>query len=464
MIRHKNLISGIIVLVILYFGYVKLFTALEDHDEEFNPLKELEKIEKEEAEKAENFLGDDEETSNRIINALNNFSIEKAEEVESTTDKPTTSSSVTEEPNAEKHEERLLQPRKLIQIDQDSQIYDEDLEVISVDEDKEDDESEIPEDLPESDERKIPSRKPCPDFGTNFTKNLHPKYKLDENRIVSHFVSNGPNNQIVDFRQGLFWAIKLNISSTLPLFYEHFTISKAVIEPKHRIKLDGSLLSSVSPEEFGRRCKDQEIALLDATPDSANQFQLQKEQRLPQLYDFHGIDKAHVTRFQPVAPSRMIKSDADYRKRRAGILSYERACIEFYPLLSDVTPLTSKILDFATEHNFRYVFLALPPIEIPLGNAISEKLAEQKVIVKMEDAVQSFVFQKYPDCEYFREHKDDMLSLLEQEIVFKSSFFIRSLASTWSSNIYSERNARGVNNTISVLDLMGINVYEKPEK
>ena len=143
-----------------------------------------------------------------------------------------------------------------------------------------------------------------------------------------------------------------------------------------------------------------------------------------------------------------------------------------------MTPLTTKILEFTTEHNFRHVFLALPPIEIPLGNSIKEKLAQEKVFVHMEGAVQRFVYDKYPgtivqlsrllffssDCDYFREHKDDMLSLLEQEIVSKSTFFIRSLASTWSSNIYQERTSHGINNTISVLDLMDIDIYSKPKR
>ncbi|CBY08641.1 unnamed protein product [Oikopleura dioica] len=152
------------------------------------------------------------------------------------------------------------------------------------------------------------------------------------------------------------------------------------------------------------------------------------------------------------------------KRKRRGLLSYERACKEFYPLLSDVTPLATKILEFTTEHNFRHVFLALPPIEIrKLGNSIKEKLAEKKVFVKMEGAVKNFVLEKYPDCDYFREHTEDMLSLLEQEIVSKSTFFIRSLRSTWSSNIYFDRISHGINTTISVLDLMGIDIYAKPK-
>ncbi|CBY08640.1 unnamed protein product [Oikopleura dioica] len=121
---------------------------------------------------------------------------------------------------------------------------------------------------------RIASKSVCPDFAENFRKSSSaPKYNLNENRLISHFVSNGPNNQIVDFRHGLYWAIKLNITTTLPLFYEHFTVSKtnsrsnsSSILPKHRIKLDSALLSSISPEEFGRRCSNQEIAFLDATP------------------------------------------------------------------------------------------------------------------------------------------------------------------------------------------------------
>ena len=169
------------------------------------------------------------------------------------------------------------EPKKLLVIDQETAIYDDDLEEKIINgASSTTSEPEVVSDKSETLSEKLPVRiageSSCPDFGENFSKSPEPpKYQLDGNRFISHFVSNGPNNQIVDFRNGLFWAIKMNITTTLPLFFEHFTVTNArsntsSILPKHRIKLDSRLLSSISPEEFGRRCSNQEIAFLDATP------------------------------------------------------------------------------------------------------------------------------------------------------------------------------------------------------
>ena len=46
--------------------------------------------------------------------------------------------------------------------------------------------------------------------------------------------------------------------------------------------------------------------------DNADQFKQQKNQRLPKLYSFHGIDKSHVTRFQPIAKNKILRNDSDY--------------------------------------------------------------------------------------------------------------------------------------------------------
>ena len=95
MIRHKIVVSFGILLVILYFGYVKLFNVMEEIEDEFDPLKELERIQQEEIEEAERFLGDDEEVSNKIINALSDFSMNKKIERTTTQETSTTSSTTT---------------------------------------------------------------------------------------------------------------------------------------------------------------------------------------------------------------------------------------------------------------------------------------------------------------------------------------------------------------------------------
>ena len=41
-------------------------------------------------------------------------------------------------------------------------------------------------------------------------------------------LSNGPNNQLVDFRNSILFAIKLNRTLVIPTFFEHFTIRNMV--------------------------------------------------------------------------------------------------------------------------------------------------------------------------------------------------------------------------------------------
>ena len=95
MTRHKNVITVGVLLIILYFGYVKLFNVMEEIEYEFDPLKELERIQQEEADEAERFLGDDQETSDKIINALGDFSMNAKKEITTTEETTTTSSTTT---------------------------------------------------------------------------------------------------------------------------------------------------------------------------------------------------------------------------------------------------------------------------------------------------------------------------------------------------------------------------------
>ena len=41
-------------------------------------------------------------------------------------------------------------------------------------------------------------------------------------------LSNGPNNQLVDFRNSILFAIKLNRTLVIPTFFEHYTIRDMV--------------------------------------------------------------------------------------------------------------------------------------------------------------------------------------------------------------------------------------------
>jgi hypothetical protein len=65
---------------------------------------------------------------------------------------------------------------------------------------------------------------------------INPKIKLNPNQILTHVLSNGPNNQLVDFRHAIFWNIKLNRTAVFPIFFQHITNGQfSPISPEHRI-------------------------------------------------------------------------------------------------------------------------------------------------------------------------------------------------------------------------------------
>ena len=54
------------------------------------------------------------------------------------------------------------------------------------------------------------------------------KYELRKDKFLMSILSNGPNNQLVDFRNSILFAIKLNRTLVIPTFFEHFTIRNMV--------------------------------------------------------------------------------------------------------------------------------------------------------------------------------------------------------------------------------------------
>ncbi|CBY08545.1 unnamed protein product [Oikopleura dioica] len=58
----------------------------------------------------------------------------------------------------------------------------------------------------------------CPDFG-GFKLSKTPKYSFSSDKYLGHWLTHGPNNQIVDFRSGLFASIAMKRALLPPLFY-----------------------------------------------------------------------------------------------------------------------------------------------------------------------------------------------------------------------------------------------------
>ena len=54
-----------------------------------------------------------------------------------------------------------------------------------------------------------------------------------------HVLSNGPNNQLVDMRKGLYFSIKLNRTFVMPLFFEHITVpSNTFVYPESKYRIE----------------------------------------------------------------------------------------------------------------------------------------------------------------------------------------------------------------------------------
>ena len=70
------------------------------------------------------------------------------------------------------------------------------------------------------------------DYMYSFVENLEflksKKYELRKDKFLMSILSNGPNNQLVDFRNSILFAIKLNRTLVIPTFFEHFTIRNMV--------------------------------------------------------------------------------------------------------------------------------------------------------------------------------------------------------------------------------------------
>ena len=58
----------------------------------------------------------------------------------------------------------------------------------------------------------------CPYFGELYYDNIQPKYRTDE-KYLSHYLTHGTVNQIMDFRSGIYFNIILNRTLITPLFW-----------------------------------------------------------------------------------------------------------------------------------------------------------------------------------------------------------------------------------------------------
>ena len=112
--------------------------------------------------------------------------------------------------------------------------------------------------------------------------------------------------------------------------------------------------------------------------------------------------------------------------------------------------------DVMKAQKIRKIYIAAPPDQHALIQSISDELTQNhKIIVKTGVDLDREIMQStYKSCGYIQDKYDDVLSVIEQEICFKSAYFLRSDQSTWSSNIREERDANNIFETMPLSDLL----------
>ena len=103
----------------------------------------------------------------------------------------------------------------------------------------------------------IMTKASCPDFDDlvyNDTFGTAPLYPLDKDRRLGHFLTHGTNNQMVDFRSGIYFNIVMNRSLVPSLFYRRGVNEK--VAPHHHVDMRelGKLITLSEPHLFGAFC------------------------------------------------------------------------------------------------------------------------------------------------------------------------------------------------------------------
>ena len=97
----------------------------------------------------------------------------------------------------------------------------------------------------------------CPNFD-DYEYMQNPIYSLSEDQRLSHFLTHGTNNQIVDFRSGLYFNIIMNRSLAPPLFFRRGV--NDFVTPNHHVDMVelSKLITITDPQKYGSFCKSEE--------------------------------------------------------------------------------------------------------------------------------------------------------------------------------------------------------------
>jgi hypothetical protein len=89
----------------------------------------------------------------------------------------------------------------------------------------------------------------------------------------------------------------------------------------------------------------------------------------------------------------------------------------------------------------KIVYIAVPLAESSIVEKMTEWLSrETQIKVLSSRHLQTFFDHFYSDCDVTNRDWIDLLSILEQEVVYRSTVFIRSVVSSWSLNVQLQRS------------------------
>jgi len=94
-----------------------------------------------------------------------------------------------------------------------------------------------------------------------------PLFNLRSNYFIYATLSNGPNNQLISFRETIFLAIRLNRTVVLPWFRKHETEGRTSIDPRHRVDITmlRKFVPLISLLDYKKKCNFSYDAVFRAT-------------------------------------------------------------------------------------------------------------------------------------------------------------------------------------------------------
>lgn len=110
-----------------------------------------------------------------------------------------------------------------------------------------------------------------------------------------------------------------------------------------------------------------------------------------------------------------------------------------------------------TSNNFTKIYIASPPDEFAFLNKVRGKIESEhpEIKIHLSNDFEQKLDESYKDCVFYKQHKGEVLSLLDQAVATESVNFLKWPASSWSGRVMTLRKmkARAVE-PVTMVDLL----------